>query len=51
MLMQALTSIFNGGECHNPNIRFVIKCRVQRPMSQENVFGCETHFQKWGKCK
>ncbi len=34
---------------HNPNIGFATKCGMQRPMKQDNVFRCETHFQKWGR--
>ncbi len=44
-----ITIGFHGFRCRNLNIRFTIQCGVQRPMSQKNVFVCETNFHKWGK--
>jgi hypothetical protein len=44
-----ITIGFHGFRCHNLNIRFMTQCGVQRPMSQKNVFVCETNSHKWEK--
>ncbi len=37
--------------CHNPNIEFVTKCEVQRPMRPRVCLGVKHTLTNGGKCK
>jgi hypothetical protein len=47
--MWTLTSLSSGGECHNPNIMFVIKCRMQRPMRSRECVWVQNKLSQMGE--